>query len=82
MNHTIVVYTAPGCPDCAAVKRWLEQHGCSYAEKDVSRPDVADEAKRRYGVRIAPITVIDDQFFYGTFDQQRERLAAALDISD
>jgi glutaredoxin 3 len=82
VNHTIVVYTAPGCPDCAAVKRWLEQHGCAYTEKDVSRPGVADEAKERYGVRIAPITVIDDRYFYGTFDQQLGQLAAALDITD
>ena len=39
-----------------------------------ARPAVADEAKARYGVRVAPITVVGDQFFYGTFEQQRPEL--------
>lgn len=80
MSPTVVtLYTTPGCPDCKAVRAWLEQHHVPFAERDISQPGVADEAKQRYGVRIAPITVIDeDTFFYGTFDQQRPRLTAAL----
>jgi glutaredoxin 3 len=75
----VTLYTNPGCPDCAAVRAWLEVHDVPFTERDVSQPGVADEAKRLYGVRVAPITVIDrDTFFYGTFDQQRPRLAAAL----
>lgn len=80
MHPTVVtLYTSPGCPDCAAVRAWLEQHHVPYAERDVTEPDVANEAKQRYGVRVAPITVLDDHtFFYGTFDEQRPRLAEAL----
>ena len=75
----ITLYTSPGCPDCAAVRRWLEQHGVPYVERDVTRPGVADEAKQRTGVRIAPITVLDDAtYFYGTFDQQLPELRAHL----
>ncbi|MEJ2667177.1 MAG: glutaredoxin family protein [Deinococcales bacterium] len=75
----VTLYTSPGCPDCAAVRAWLEEHEVPFTERDVSRPDVADEAKRLYGVRVAPITVINrDTFFYGTFDQQRPRLTAVL----
>lgn len=68
---TVTLYTSPGCPDCQAVRTWLESHGIPYTERDVTRPGVAEEAKRRYGVRIAPITVIDDRrYAYGTYDQQ------------
>ena len=74
----IRIYTSPGCPDCAALKQWLAQHGLAYAEKDLSQAGVADEAKARYGVRIAPITGIGDAFFYGTFPEQKPKLEAAL----
>ncbi len=74
----IDLYTAPGCPDCAALKRWFAERGIDYAEHDLSAPGAADEAKRRYGVRVAPITVVDGQVFYGTFEEQRPRIEAAL----
>jgi hypothetical protein len=39
---------------------------------------VAEEAKERTGVRVAPIMVIGMQCFYGTFSSQREKLADLL----
>ncbi len=79
MHPKILIYTSPGCPDCAALKRWLENRGVSYTERDLSQPGVADEAKTRYGVRVAPITVIGDQYFYGTFAEQQPKIDAAID---
>ncbi|MEJ2644379.1 MAG: glutaredoxin family protein [Gammaproteobacteria bacterium] len=78
MDKEIVLYTTPGCPDCAALKAWLGQQGIAFSERDLSQPGVADEAKSRYGVRIAPITVIGDTFFYGTFSEQEPRIREAL----
>ena len=78
MHKDVVVYTSPGCPDCAAVKRYLSDHGVSYVERDITAPGVADEAKARYGVRVAPITVVGNAFFYGTFAQQKPGLDHAL----
>ena len=80
MTKNILVYTAPGCPDCAAMKKWLERHGIAYDELDITKPGIADEAKNRYGVRVAPITVIGDKFFYGTFKDQIPDVKKALDI--
>ena len=77
---TVTLYTSPGCPDCAAVRRWLEQHDVPFTERDVTQPGVGDEAKERYGVRIAPITVLDDRtFFFGTFDLQLPQLRRVLE---
>ncbi len=74
----ILLYTSPGCPDCIALKHWLEQGAFIYTERDLSQPSVADEAKARYGVRIAPVTVIGETFFYGTFAEQKPKLEALL----
>jgi regulatory protein spx len=77
----VVLYTTPGCPDCAAVKRYLEEKGIEYEERDVSKnPDWIDEMKKVAGVRIAPVTVIGEEAFYGTFADQRPKLERALKI--
>ena len=78
-RSNIVVYTRPGCPDCAAVKRYLDKRGLKYEERDVSRNEAwIDEMKRVAGVRIAPVTVLGSEAFYGTFDQQRPMIDDVL----
>jgi len=52
-----------------------------YTERSVSDPRVADEAKRRYGVRVAPIVAVGERFLYGTFEEQLPRLPALLGLS-
>lgn len=74
----VLVYTAPGCPDCAALTAWLRRRGVAFQTRDLSQPGVADEAKDRYGVRVAPITVVDESCFYGTFQQQKPALEKHL----
>ena len=75
---SVLLYTSPGCPDCAAVKRYLRERGVAFEERDVTQPGVAEEAKSRYGVRIAPITVIGGEASYGTFAEQKAVLDARL----
>ncbi len=80
-NPDIILYTTPGCSACAAVKRYLDTKGFDYTEKDVSRNEAwIDEMKQLSGVRVAPVTVIGDRTIYGTFDQQRPQLDAALAV--
>jgi len=79
MTPHVTLYTTPGCSACAALKRYLDTKGIPFEEKDVSQNEAwLDEMKRRSGVRIAPVTVVGDEAFYGTFDQQRPKLEAAL----
>ena len=80
---TVTLYTTPGCADCAAVKRYLEHKGVEFQEKDVStNPAWIDEMKEVSGVRIAPVTVVGDRAFYGTFDRQKPGLEQALASSE
>ncbi len=77
-SGTVQLYTSPGCPDCAAVKRWLDTHTVDYREIDLSDPVVSNMVKEKYGVRVAPITVVGKEVLYGTYDRQRPRLEALL----
>lgn len=78
---SVEVYTTPTCPDCHALKTWLAKMGVPFIEHDLTRPEVAEEAKRRTGVRVAPVTVIGSDVFYGTFLDQRPRIAAKLGLA-
>lgn len=77
----ILIYTTPTCPDCHALKRWLSEHGLAYEERDLTDPKIAEEAKMRTGVRVAPISIVGSEIFYGTFQSQKPNLARALGLA-
>lgn len=76
----ILIYTTPTCPDCHALKRWLSEQGLPYEERDLTDPLIADEAKARTGVRVAPITIVGSEVLYGTFQSQKPGLMKALGL--
>ena len=49
-----------------------------FAERDLTDPKISAEAKSRTGVRVAPITLIGNEVFYGTFASQKPGLMKAL----
>lgn len=77
----ILIYTTPTCPDCHALKLWLAQQALTYEERDLTNPQIAEEAKARTGVRVAPITVIGSDIFYGTFQNQKPGLMKVLGLA-
>jgi glutaredoxin len=76
----IEIFSTPTCPDCRALKAWLETQGVPFVERDLRDPGIAEEAKRRTGVRVAPITIVGGEVFFGTFPQQKPLIAAALGL--
>ncbi len=74
----LTIYTTPTCPDCHALKAWLDREGILYDERDLTDQAVMEEARERYGVRVAPITAGDVWFTYGTFAKQKPEIEAAL----
>lgn len=70
----LTVYSTPTCPDCHALKAWLNGRGIVFTERDLTDPRIAEEAKARTGVRVAPITVAGDTILYGTFATQKPQL--------
>ena len=81
MSKSVTIYTTPTCPDCRDLKKWLSERGVSYEERDLTDPAVAQQAKARTGVRVAPITFVGEAFFYGTFASQRPHIEAALGLA-
>lgn len=78
MTSPVTVYSTPTCPDCRTLKAWLTRLGIPFAQRDLADPAVMDEAKRRFGVRIAPIVEIGDWFAFGTFEDIKPRIEARL----
>lgn len=76
----VLIYTTPTCPDCHALKRWLSEQGAAYEERDLTDPLIAEEAKARTGVRVAPISIVGSEVFYGTFQSQKPDLIRALGL--
>lgn len=76
MGEKVTIYTTKGCPDCYGLKQWLNYKNIPYTEIDIENKGVSDYLKKIYGVRVAPITVVGDKFFYGTFDIQKPKLEA------
>ena len=76
----ILIYSTPTCHDCRALKAWLSQQGIAFEERDLTDPKISAEAKSRTGVRVAPITIVGDDVFYGTFVSQKPRLMKALGL--
>jgi glutaredoxin len=74
----IEIFTTPTCPDCIALKRWFATQGIPLVERDLRDPAIADEARRRTGIRIAPITVIGGRAYHGPFAGQVRQIEAAL----
>ena len=79
MPVPVTVYTVPACASCAAIKRFLHDRDIPFEERNVrENPDALAEMQEVSGVRIAPVTVVGDQAFYGAFEEQRPRIEAAL----
>lgn len=76
----LLVYTTPTCPDCLALKNWLTRQNIAFEERDLTVPEIAAEAKSRTGVRVAPISIVGEDVFYGTFQSQKPGLMKALSI--
>lgn len=76
----IEIYTTPECPDCIALKRWLRSLGIPFVEHDLRDPQIAAEARARTGMRIAPLTLIDGQMFWGTLAEQAPQIADLLGL--
>lgn len=76
----VLIYSTPTCPDCRALKAWLEANDIPFDERNLSDPAIVEEAKARTGVRVAPISIVGDTVLYGTFASQRPQLEVLLRV--
>lgn len=75
-QKTVTIYTATGCPHCAAAKDYLEEHDIQYTERNIAEdPDAAKELSDK-GVTSTPTLLIGEDMIVG-FD--RDRVQEALE---
>lgn len=61
----IKVYSKSNCPQCVAVKRWLDMHGVAYEQIDATNHI---EELAELGYRQAPVTVVREGVHFYGFD--------------
>lgn len=72
----LVVYTAPNCPYCEALKSFLKELGLAFKEVDVSKdPKAARELILKSGQAGVPVLEVEGEIIVG-FD--REAVLEAL----
>ncbi len=74
----VIVYSTLTCPYCIKAKKFLEEVGAEYEEKDVaSDKDVADEAVKKSGQMGVPVLDIEGEIIVG---MDKEAISHALGI--
>lgn len=77
MAHTVTVYSAPWCGFCAAAKRYLDDKGIAYTDKNVDEDrSFAQEAVEKSGQMGIPVLDIDGQIVVGFDRPSIDRLLA------
>ena len=56
MTRIVEVYSRPGCMQCAATKRWLNQHSVTYIEHDADA--YADYLTHVLGCQALPVVEV------------------------
>ncbi len=70
MAKRIIFYSQPACPFHERVKRYLEQKGVAYVEKDITQDGTALEELQKRGVMSTPTFVVDGEVIVG-FDRAK-----------
>ena len=69
MTHTVTIYSAPWCGFCSAAKRYLDDKGVKYTDKNVDEDrSYAQEAVEKSGQLGIPVLDIDGKIVVG-FDR-------------
>jgi glutaredoxin len=61
----IVLYSATWCGACRKAKRFLDQRGVEYEERDVDDPRFAEELVQKTGERGIPVLVVEGRVVSG-----------------
>ena len=59
-QHTLVVYSFQGCPDCQRLKRWLSAQAIAHEEIDIhAHPAAAQKLEDETGKQAVPFLLVD-----------------------
>lgn len=62
----IVIYTQPDCPPCEITKKYFQEKGIAYTEKDVKQSQIAkNELIKKYKSYSTPTVIIGEKVITG-----------------
>ena len=74
----VTVYTAPACPFCVIVEKFLERNGIKFEEVDISKDKKREEEmKKKSGQSSVPVVDVDGKIIVG-YDLKRLKEALKL----
>ncbi|WP_037465455.1 glutaredoxin family protein [Shimazuella kribbensis] len=77
-QQNIVIYTIPTCSDCHDAKRFFQESGVTYLEKDCTTDaNYPQEVFDLTGKQVVPTIVLEDQVFIG-FSNNYEKIVSIL----
>ena len=69
-EHTVVVYSQPGCMNCTKVKEYFSQKDIKYTERNIASEPAAIYDMRKLGIMTLPLTLINGEAVTG-FNQEK-----------
>lgn len=62
----VILYTAPGCPFCVIVEKYLERNNIKFKEVDISKDKKAEEEmQKKSKQKNVPVVDIDGKIIVG-----------------
>ena len=62
----VILYTAPGCPFCVIVKKYLERNNVKFKEIDISKDKKSEEEmQKKSNQKNVPVTDINSKIVIG-----------------
>jgi glutaredoxin-like protein NrdH len=74
MSNNVIVYSAPGCKECAMVKEMLTEQGVPFEVRDLLANPVHQEEVEKFGFMGIPVTAVGDQAVKGFNPSEINRL--------
>ena len=66
MKKTIILYSAPLCGDCQALKAFMDANGVAYETRDIKQnPAYAEELETATGKQGVPYLIVDGEWVRG-----------------
>jgi glutaredoxin len=76
----VIIYTSPTCGYCTIAKKFLNENGVSYIEKDVTFDSSASGELEKLGARGVPVITYGTEVIMGFDKQKLEALFGKLII--
>lgn len=70
----MLLYTKQHCPQCMLVKRFLDEHQCSYEEVKVDENPIALAQLKAQGIQQVPVLITGEEKIVGFNPQALQKL--------